>query len=384
MTFRAPAVFLVFLLWFAGLGAAAQFAKIAVPFAWVRAAYPEYGAETGWLLSLVSLVGALLGIVAGDIVGRFGPKRVLLFGLGLGALLSFLQAGLTSFPLLLVARVIEGASHLAIVVAAPSLIVQLSKPRFVGAAMTLWSTFFGVSFVAVAWVILPMLEPGDLPVLFIGHGVFLLAISVLCSVLLPKVGAMVRPARRGVFGTHLRAYRSPRISAPGAGWLVYTLTFVSLLALLPDRLPPQHVEWAAGLMPLVSIIVSLCFVPILLRYCASVSVVMLGFLLAAVLVLANFLLQWDVVFVVSLFGVLGLVQGASFSAVPEINHKPEDQALAYGVMAQAGNTGNLLGTPLLLFVSTAWGDNVMFLFIALIYGVGVLAHWALSMRRHQS
>ena len=381
MTFRASPLFLVLLLWFAGLGAAAQFAKIAVPFAWVRAAFPDYGAETGWLLSIVSLMGALLGIVAGDIVGRLGAKRVLLFGLALGGVMSLWQAGLSSFALMLVARVIEGASHLAIVVAAPSLITQLSQQRYVGAAMTLWSTFFGVSFVFVAWVILPIMTPEDLPLLFAGHGGFLLAIGALALVALPSIGRSFTKVQRGVLVAHKRAYTSPWISAPGAGWLVYTLTFVSLLALLPDRLPPQHAEWAAGLMPLVSIIVSLCFVPLLLRRLSSVSIVMLGFGLASALVLGNFLLNLDVLFVVSLFGVLGLVQGASFSAVPEINKTPEDQALAYGVMAQAGNTGNLLGTPLLLLVSTQWGDNLMYLFIAAIYLVGVLVHRVLSTRR---
>ncbi|MEX0280485.1 MAG: MFS transporter [Arenibacterium sp.] len=382
MSFRASPLFLVFLLWFAGLGAAAQFAKIAVPFTWVRAAFPDYGSETGWLLSIVSLVGAVLGILAGDIVGRLGPKRVLLFGLVLGGIMSLWQAGLSSFALMLLARVIEGASHLAIVVAAPSLITQLSQPRYVGAAMTLWSTFFGVSFVFVAWAILPMMTPEDLPVLFFGHGVFLLAIGALALAFLPPVGRGFAPTHRGVLGVHMRAYASPRISAPGAGWLVYTLTFVSLLALLPDRLPPQHVEWAAGLMPLVSILVSLCFVPLLLRRLSSVSIVMLGFGLASMLVLSNFLFNQDVLFVVSLFGVLGLVQGASFSAVPEINKSPEDQALAYGAMAQAGNIGNLLGTPLLLLVSAQWGDNAMFLFIAAIYLIGVLMHRILSARRH--
>ncbi|MEX0280154.1 MAG: MFS transporter [Arenibacterium sp.] len=384
MSRRAYAFPLVLLLWFAGLGAAAQFAKIAVPFAWVRALYPDYGAEVGWLLSLVSLVGAVLGVVAGDIVGRLGAKRVLLSGLVLGGVISLWQAAMPSFPVMLLTRMLEGGSHLAIVVAAPTLITQLSQPRMVGAAMTLWSTFFGVAFVVVAWGVLPFLSVGDLPGLFVGHGVFLLLISVLVLVFLPPVGEIKTSSRQRILGVHLRAYLSPGISAPGSGWLVYTLTFVSLLALVPDRLPPEHVEWAAGLMPLFSIVVSLCLVPLLLRHISSVGVVMLGFSLAASLVLMNFVLQWDLVFVVCLFGVLGLVQGASFSAVPEINENPEDQALAYGVMAQAGNTGNLLGTPLLLFVSSNWGDGAMYLLIAAIYLTAVLMHATLAVRRRRA
>ena len=54
-------VFMVLVLWLAGLGAAAQFAKIAVPFSSVRALFPEAGADIGWLLSFISLLGIFFG-----------------------------------------------------------------------------------------------------------------------------------------------------------------------------------------------------------------------------------------------------------------------------------------------------------------------------------
>lgn len=52
----------VILLWLAGLGAATQFAKIAVAFDAVGALYPGYGDAIGWLLSITSLMGAVLGV----------------------------------------------------------------------------------------------------------------------------------------------------------------------------------------------------------------------------------------------------------------------------------------------------------------------------------
>ena len=378
MSRRFPRVFLVLLLWVAGLGAAAQFAKIAVPFSWVRATYSDAGADVGWLLSLVSLVGAVLGVVAGDLVGRFGARRILILGLVLGGIISLWQATLPSFTPMLISRVIEGGSHLAIVVAAPTLISQLSSRKYVGAAMTLWSTFFGVSFVFVAWVVLPLLGQGGLSLLFAGHGVFLLMVAVLSVLTLPQIRTPQQDPSAGIFSAHARAYASPWISAPGAGWLVYTLTFVSLLALLPESLPPAQSGLAAGLMPLVSIVVSLLIVPFLLRSLSSVSIVAIGFTLAAALVLLNFHLDWQVRFMVGLFALLGLVQGSSFSAVPELNRNSEDQALAYGLMAQAGNTGNLLGTPLLLIVLDRWGDNGMYLSIAVLYLIGALVHMILA------
>ena len=75
----------VMLIWFAGLGAATQFAKIAVPFSDVGLLYPDNAAVIGWLLSIISLMGAALGAISGAITARIGPNRLLLLGLVLGA-----------------------------------------------------------------------------------------------------------------------------------------------------------------------------------------------------------------------------------------------------------------------------------------------------------
>ena len=119
----------VMLIWFAGLGAATQFAKIAVPFSDVGLLYPDNAAVIGWLLSIISLMGAALGAISGAITARIGPNRLLLSGLVLGGALSLLQASLPVFQLMLLSRVIEGLSHLAIVVAAPTLIAQITSGR---------------------------------------------------------------------------------------------------------------------------------------------------------------------------------------------------------------------------------------------------------------
>ncbi|QEW18246.1 Major Facilitator Superfamily protein [Marinibacterium anthonyi] len=148
----APRIpFLVLLLWIAGLCAAGQFAKIAVPFAEFRALYPGAGGNVGWLLSVISLLGALFGAFAGALVGVTGPVRMLVGGLLAGGVISLLQSGIPGFSVMLASRVIEGLAHLAIVVAAPTLIARITPERWRGASMALWSTFFGVAFALVAW-----------------------------------------------------------------------------------------------------------------------------------------------------------------------------------------------------------------------------------------
>ena len=88
---RTP-VLLVLVLWATGLGAAAQFAKVSVPFSAFQAAYPSAGTELGFLVSLISLLGIFFGLFAGLIVSRGNPYHLLLGAVLLGALMSVLQA----------------------------------------------------------------------------------------------------------------------------------------------------------------------------------------------------------------------------------------------------------------------------------------------------
>ncbi|MEP0943900.1 MAG: MFS transporter [Rhizobiaceae bacterium] len=383
-------VILVFLLWFAGLGAAAQFAKIAVPFDAVQAQYPHFDAELGWLLSLISLVGAVLGIVGGALVGGFGARRILLSGLVLGAAISFWQASLPSLPMMLISRVLEGLAHLAIVVAAPTLIAQLASDHYRGAAMTLWGTFFGVAFVLVAWLSEPLQAQGGLSLLFIAHGAAMLVIALLLAIGLANDGDDT--AGRNGFGLsdvlsqllaqHAISYRSPFISAPGIGWLFYTFTFVSLLTILPQLVPDHQSAWLAGLMPLVSIITSMIMVPVLLHFTSGINVTIIG-LSSAMLVVVGALAGADLMLVgVALFAALGLVQGATFAAIPELNTSTETRALSYGVMAQTGNIGNLVGTPVLLAVLVGGGQAAMFAAAIGAYMLAIAAHIILHRRRN--
>jgi len=166
-------VVLVFALWIAGLGAAMQFAKISVMFPYIREQYSSAGSEIGLLVSVIGFLGISLGLFAGLIVARIGFRRLLLSALILGALMSLYQATLPPFTMMLFSRIIEGASHLIIVVAAPTLIAQISSNQYRGLAMTLWSTFFGVAFALVAWFGISLVEAFGLESIFIIHAVML-------------------------------------------------------------------------------------------------------------------------------------------------------------------------------------------------------------------
>ncbi len=377
-------VFQVLLLWLAGLGAATQFAKIAVPFPELVLLYPDHAEAMGWLLSIISLIGALLGALSGAIVGRVGPVKLLIFGLCLGGAISVFQATWPGFYAMLASRFVEGLSHLAIVVAAPTLIAQITTGKTRNIAMVLWSTFFGVAFALNAWIGLPMIESFGLSTYFVLHGVLMIGVAgvVLACGLRVNVTPSTAPWRWAeMLNVHLRTYRSPFISAPALGWFFYTLTFVSLLAILPGRLPEDLSAHVAGLMPLAGIVLSWVAVPVLLNVMTCVAVINLGFGLGILSIAGAFLgLPLEIVCVL-LFAVLGLVQGGSFAAVPNLNQSAEAQALSYGAMAQMGNAGNLLGTPVLLAVLWRVDEAGMLISVIIIYAIAILAHMTLARQR---
>ena len=128
---------IVFVLWLTGLGAAAQFAKVGLVLPELAGLYPNAGPSLGFLVSSISFVGALLGLFAGSLAARIGLRRLLLAGLALGSLVSLFQSMGLPISLLLASRVVEGISHLAIVVSAPTLVALSSSDRMRAAAMTL-------------------------------------------------------------------------------------------------------------------------------------------------------------------------------------------------------------------------------------------------------
>ena len=374
------------MLWLAGLGAAAQFAKVVVPFAYVRAQYPEAGADVGWLLSLIGLFGFVFGMTAGVIVSRFGYNRMLILALILGAAVSFWQATLPGFSVMLVSRLIEGVPHLIIVVAAPTLIAQISSDRYRGAAMTLWSTFFGIAFAVVAWIGLPFVGYYGLSNLFLAHGIFMMVIAGMLTLSFARLSTAIPSSTnpfnvKTVLRQHIVAYGSPFTSAPAIGWLFYTLTFVALLAILPDLLPEQSRSEVATSMSLASIAVSLFVVSSMLLYFSATRILITGFV-AAGATLSLFWTDLPAAYVsVALFAVLGMVLGASFAAVPELNKTAEAQALSNGAMAQMGNLGNTLGPPILVMVLNQSDFNGLLLAVLAIYAAGCVAHIFLARLR---
>ena len=378
---------LILALWGAGLGAAAQYGKFSVVFDLLPLSYPGAGAGMGFIVSLVGFVGILLGVVAGVVVARIRYRRALLTALWVGAAASVFQAFLPPLGWLLASRVVEGASHLAIVVAAPTLIAQLSAPKDRGLTLTLWGTFFGVAFAVLAFSGRPLALGAGLPVLLLAHAGYMTFFALFLSARLrrlPEEGAQPPLSLASVLRDHLVIYSSPRLSAPAAGWLFYTFSFVSILTVLPPYIDPAWRVAVMGVMPLMSIAVSMTLGVWLLKSVSAVRVVQAGFGLSALCMAWLWALPGAPTACLGLAASLGLVQGASFAAVPQLNHQPGQQARANGAMAQTGNIGNTLGTPVMAAGLAGLGFDALPLFAGLAFLGGLVVHLSLERARRGS
>ncbi|WP_417250279.1 MFS transporter [Celeribacter sp.] len=374
----------ILFLWLAGILAAGQFAKISVTFPTFRELYPEQGASLGFLVSAVSVMGVVFGLFAGLMIARIGYKRLLVAAMLMGGVMSIVQAALPPFAIMLASRAIEGVSHLVIVVAAPTMMAQIAPPEFRNTAMTLWGTVFTVAIAIFAFLGLPFVEYAGIAALFLLHGAALIVMAWVMSRILPRLTkgqAMPAFGLRDVISQHLRAYSSARIAAPAAGWVFYAAAFVALVTVLPDFLPQDQRAFLTGILPIAALVVSMTLGIGLMKVFSPVSVLVAGFAFGGLATVALASGVAPSLSAVALLGAMGLIQAGSFSAIPVLNVTAEDQALANGAVAQAGNTGNLIGTPLLLVLIEGFGFAGLIGFALVLFVGGIAVHLFLAARR---
>ncbi len=377
---RAPIPVLIFVLWAAGLTAGVQFGKIAVPFAEFRALYPSMGDNVGWLLTLVSLLGAIFGVVVGLVATNIGMHRVILGSLVVGGVLSLAQSTFPSFGVLAATRVLEGISHLGLVVAAPTLIAQTANDTWRGTAMALWSSFFAVAFALVAWFGTPFIADFGIAAFFQIHGGAMLVLAGALALILPKLNTPPPNTSLSELVTQtISAYQRPSVLWPGVAWLFYTFTFLALLTVVPEQLPAQDRGLAGTVMSLIGIVTSLMVLPFILRKIPATTVVLSAFALTAIVILVGASLPL-VMRALLIFMVLGLIQGGVFAAVSQINQTEGARALGFGIMAQTGNLGNLIGTPIMLALVSGYGLTGLFLVVVALFVLATVLLWGLGQK----
>ena len=363
--------FLILLVFVIGLNAATQVIKISLTLHPLSIEFNRSLPEISILVSLVGLISILFGLVTGNIVATFGARRVMLIALLIGAFTSLLEALLPQFLLMSILRLIEGFSHLALVVAAPAMLARVANDRDRPIAMALWATFFGMAF-AIGTIVVPkLLAWGGLQLLFASHGFFLLILTVLLAWRAPYSKKMSLNLK--FLSTHFTTYSTPELCTPGLGFVFYTFIYVAFLTFLPDVV--SHQSWQFWL-PLLSLTATL-LAGWLARFLNVLTISLIGFSMIVAggfAVLANFELAIWIMFIG-----LGLVPAAQFAMIPVLNVSEADRAIAAGAIAQMGNIGTASGTPVFAILMVWGGPNFLLLSILIAAGTGLLTVFLLSL-----
>lgn len=351
---------IVLLLCAGGVLAGGQFAKISIEFTRLQAHYGVAPASMGLLLSTVGVVGLLCGVMTGLLAPRVGYRRLLLIGLGGGALLSGLQALLPPFGLFWASRLPEGAAHLAIMVATPTLLIHASAQPQRTAVMGLWATVVGLSFAIIAGLdrLLPQgLAPREA---LAGHALLLALAAVAVRLWVEDVttAPVAAGARAGVLALHREVYANLRTALPGLAFFFYAFPTIALITFVPRFSGPGDAGFHT-VLPLMATAGTLAAGWAARRFQGGQGLVRLAYLAfaasAASLGLAALSGAPTEVLALLTLSCAGLAGGAASTLIPQLNPAPAEQARASGVLVQLGNLGSVSGPPLFAALAERFG-----------------------------
>jgi AAHS family 3-hydroxyphenylpropionic acid transporter len=379
----------VIALWLCGVAAAMQFSKVSFAFQTLQSTYGATPAAMGWILSTVGMVGLVLGVTMGLCAPAIGYRRLLLVGMGLGAVLAGVQALEPPFALLWLTRLLEGVSQLAVVVAAPTLIMQHSAPQHRAIAMGLWSTFVGVAFALTAagggWVLAHLYLGGLMAV----HAAAMALMGCAVLWLLPRDSATTPwPALASLPQLHARIYSQWATALPGCCFFFYTATAIALLTFIPQQAGADR-AWLAIVLPLLSIGGNFLAGWLAQSVLRPSTLVPLAFTGVAVAGLALGLCLWQGIAIAPvallLMALVGLAGGSAFALVPYLSDTQPVQARATGAVAQMGNLGSTLGPPVFAYAIASIGPLGLVLPLLVFALAGLsLATWGLRQHHRQA
>jgi predicted MFS family arabinose efflux permease len=381
--------FVVIILWLAGIAAAMQFAKFSFAFDFLKNQYNVSSFWIGLSLSVVGLIGLIFGITISIYTSKIRQNKILLISLLLGVLISFIQALNPVFPIVFISRILEGISHLGIVVSAPIIMILLSSEKHHSIVMGLWSSFFGIAFSVTAWAGKQIMELYSVSALFLIHAILLLVIFLVLFFSIKKLDIPQNESNKISFLTaHIKVYSNWRTLSPGVLFFFHTFMYIALFTFLPGLTGDEKTrDLLLIALPLISIagtmiagIVSQYFLPpSKLSVFAYISLIVLICIIK--LSFGNNFLFIIASMVLLLFS--GIIQGSVFSLIPNISLSTEDQTNANGAVAQLGNFGSTLGSPVFSYFLT-YGRNSIILVVMFLGIFGAISGIIITQKNKNS
>ena len=337
--------------------------------------------NAGMSVSIVTLIGAMFGLLAGNWSERIGHGRALRGGLLIMAAAAAICAACDDGAMLLGARGLAGIGYLLVVVAGPSLMAATSEPRHQPFTLSLWGTFVPTGIALSGIAAASLVGRAGWRMVFAVDIVVLALAFVVALIAIPDIQA-AGPARPVAAP---RRWLGPSLPLSIA-FFCFALLFLALAGLLPAYLVAHRGLAADEAGHLVAIATAFGIAGSLLagwmmrrgvapgRLAAAgligstvVAAFAFGMAAPVPLAIAGFTLS---------FALGGLVPAATFASVPRLAADASAIGPINGLLAQAGSLGSLAGPPLLaLWVGWAsWSlAPVLLLAIAAIGAASALA-----------
>lgn len=322
--------------------------------------------QSGFVVSLFSLLGMSLGTLFGALSDRLGRRRLVTLGflsLAAGGALGALSH---SLALLLVGRFLEGVGFIAVATTLPAVIVAAALPRHRSTALSFW-TIYTPTGMALALVAAPaVLAALDWRALWWG-GVALSAVTGLAvRVAMGRVALPPRPAGRAGPAI-LESLARPGLWLIALTFAAYAFQWVGLMVWLPTFLEEALGLAGAGAAYATALVVLANLVGIFgsgwtMRRTGTggpwaIPLAALGMALATAAVFLPGLPPLGKVAAAVAFSVVGgFIPGRLFNAVPRHAPGPEHLAAGNGMLLQGSSLGQFACAPLIAWaVSMAGG-----------------------------
>ncbi|MEO1680755.1 MAG: MFS transporter [Pseudomonadota bacterium] len=306
----------------------------------------------GWLVSLITLASASLGLIAGYWVVRAGLRTSLVIGAAAMGACAVVAALGPTLPILVGARVVEGLGYLVVVVAAPTLIAREATERDTSFALALWGTFFTLGLSIAAFAGGALVGQVGWQGWFFGSAAIAVLAAMAALVSIPKE-ERIEVNRSNVWKT---VTEMPLASwLLGAAFLGLTLLALSILSLLPTFLVQEHgfapgtAGSVTGFVALASIMGSLGYGGFANRFPDTViaAVASTALIVSAFVAFADATPLQIVTFAAVAVLMSGVLVAQTFATVPRVAHTPHLVGPTNGLVAQLGSVGALTGPPMI-------------------------------------
>ncbi len=373
-----------------GLIAAFQMGKVPPALPVLRDSFALSMVDGGWLASLLNLTAASLGIVFGLAADRIGPRRTIvlaLFAMAAGGAAGSLGGNTTW---LFAGRLVESLGFVALIVAAPALIAQATRPADRNLAVGFWSSYLPAGFSIMLLAAPPLLGAVGWHGLWLVNAVLALGYGLifLWATAPRRYPAGVARAAPREFAAVLRVLRLPAPWLLGLSFTLYSLQWFAIMAWLPTLLiERQGMAWETAavltaLVVMVNILGNLAGTWALRQGIPGWKLIAfsaLASLAGGLVIYASAAPDMVKIAATILYSILvGVTPVAALTGA--VRHAPGDVAAASGIVMQAAQCGSLFGPPVLALLvgdGGAWADATILFVVASALGLVL----ALALRR---